>query len=82
MITTLTVKGQVTIPKRIRDTLHLVPGSRMDFELDEQGRVVICKAGIRKEHSAPGPDRFERARGRATVKWKTDDLMKLLRGED
>ena len=26
MATTLTTKGQVTIPKRIRDELHLLPG--------------------------------------------------------
>jgi hypothetical protein len=28
------------------------------------------------------PDRFEAARGKADVKWRTDDLMALLRGED
>jgi antitoxin PrlF len=43
--TTLTAKGQVTIPKKIRDTLGLAPGSAVDFDIDEQGRVVICKAG-------------------------------------
>jgi antitoxin PrlF len=26
-------------------------------------------------------DRFDRARGRATVKWRTDELMALLRGD-
>ena len=27
-------------------------------------------------------DRFEAVRGRADIKWRTDDLMTLLRGED
>jgi hypothetical protein len=27
-------------------------------------------------------DRFEAARGKADVKWRTDELMSLLRGED
>jgi len=27
------------------------------------------------------PDRFEAARGKADVKWRTKDLMALLRGE-
>jgi hypothetical protein len=28
------------------------------------------------------PDRFERMRGRATVPWRTDELMRLLRGDE
>ncbi|MDO4683323.1 MAG: AbrB/MazE/SpoVT family DNA-binding domain-containing protein [Lautropia sp.] len=36
----LTSKGQVTIPKHIRDALGLVPGSQLDFVLNERGDVV------------------------------------------
>ena len=78
MATTITVKGQVTIPKRIRDALGLTPGSRVEFAVDA-GRVIISKAGKRNGAKA---DRFERARGKAEVKWRTDELMALLRGED
>lgn len=81
MSTTLTSKGQVTIPKKIRETLGLEPGSEVDFDVDEQGRIIIRKAGS-PAGRPPGQDRFDRARGRATVKWKTDELMALLRGED
>ena len=79
MSTTLTSKGQVTIPKHIRDALGLGPGSAVDFELDEQGRVVIRPArGPRRRRP---PDRCEAARGKATVAWRTDALMRLLRDD-
>jgi len=39
---TLTSKGQVTIPKEIRERLGLKEGDRLAIELDEQGRVVLC----------------------------------------
>jgi antitoxin PrlF len=37
----LTSKGQVTIPKAIRDQLGLKPGSRLEFYIDEHGRAVM-----------------------------------------
>jgi antitoxin PrlF len=79
MSTTLTSKGQVTIPKPIRDALNLAPGCAVDFAVNRDGDVVIHKAGDRPSRK---PDRFEAARGKADVKWGTDELMALLRGED
>lgn len=38
---TLTSKGQVTIPKEIRDLLGLRKGDRLIFRLDDQGKVVV-----------------------------------------
>lgn len=38
----LSEKGQVTIPKAIRDDLGLVPGSVLDFQAT-QGRIVVSK---------------------------------------
>lgn len=78
---TLTTKGQVTIPKKIRETLGLEPGSKVDFDVDEQGRIVICKTRVKTTKPERMRDRFDRVRGKATVKWKTDELMELLRGE-
>jgi antitoxin PrlF len=82
MATTLTVKGQVTIPKKIRDVLGLVPGSAVEFDVDEQGRIVICKASEKPQRPIVRRDRFDRARGRATIKWRTEELMRLLRGDE
>ncbi len=40
-MTKMTAKGQVTIPKRLRDHLGLQPGSNVDFELADGGCVVL-----------------------------------------
>jgi AbrB family looped-hinge helix DNA binding protein len=79
MSTTLTSKGQVTIPKQIRDALNLVPGCTVDFAVNREGDVVIHRVSAR---SGREPNRFDAARGKADVKWRTDELMALLRGED
>jgi antitoxin PrlF len=78
MATTLTSKGQVTIPKQIRDALNLAPGSAVEFAVNREGEVVIHRVGAKPSRKR---DRFEAARGTADVKWRTDDLMALLRGE-
>ncbi len=79
MATTMTVKGQVTIPKKVRDALRLSPGDSVDFNVNHEGQIVVHKAGARPRGKR---DRFESARGTAQVKWRTDDLMALLRGSD
>lgn len=79
MLTTLTSKGQVTIPKHIRDAMHLEPGSQVEFALNAAREIVIIPAATKTTRKKI--DRFEAARGSATVKWRTDDLMKLLRDD-
>lgn len=78
MSTTLTVKGQVTIPKQIRDSLGLKPGMIVDFSVNPEGEVVIKPATLAKSRK---PDRFEAMRGKADVRWRTNELMNLLRGD-
>ena len=78
MPTTLTSKGQVTIPKQIRDALSMLPGCSVDFAVNTQGDVVIHKVSTRPRQKR---DRFDAARGKADVKWRTDDLMALLRSD-
>ena len=79
MSTNLTSNGQVTIPKHIRDALNLSPGGAVDFAVNTLGQVVLHPATARKTRKTA--DRFEAVRGKATIKWRTDDLMKLLRSE-
>lgn len=41
MESAITVKGQATIPKTIRDRLNLKPGDRVKFFLHPDGTVVL-----------------------------------------
>ena len=77
--TTLTSKGQVTIPKRIRDSLKLEPGCRLIFDMNDDGEVILRKPKYFHEQR---PDRFDRAVGAAEIKWDgtTDEYMELIRG--
>ena len=77
MSVTVTSKGQVTVPKQVRDRLGIKPGSKVDFELAEDGRAFLRKVG---KHTLK-PSRFERMRGTATSGLSTAAIMALIRGE-
>lgn len=47
--TTVTRKGQVTIPKVIRDYLKLDTGSKVEFIIDENGQVKIIPLNVTVE---------------------------------
>ena len=88
MATTLTIKGQVTIPKQIRDALDLQPGCKFNFAINDDGDVLLQKAATGAKNGKRGvaaakqkKDRFEQVRGKADVHWRTQDLMNLMRGE-
>lgn len=83
MANAITVKGQVTIPKRIRDALGLKPGDQVDFVVGDFGDVVLRRVGNEPARPALDPGRFERARGSADYKWpSTHEYMKFIRGDD
>ena len=42
MQATITSKGQVTLPKAIRDRLHLKPGDKIDFMLEDDGCLRVA----------------------------------------
>jgi AbrB family looped-hinge helix DNA binding protein len=45
-IATVTTKGQITIPKEIRDYLKLETGSKVEFVIDESGNVKIVPLNV------------------------------------
>ena len=75
MTTTVTAKGQVTIPKSVRDLLGIVPGSKVDFRRAADGSVVLSRA----DREQP-PSRFAKLRGHAGKGLTTDEIMALTRG--
>lgn len=77
MTTTLTSKGQVTVPKKIRDYLGLRPGSAVGFALGPRGEVIVRPADAAETPQRKG--RFAKARGTLGSGKTTDELMQLLR---
>ena len=77
----VTVKGQVTIPKKVRDYLGIVPGSGVEFEVDASGAVVLRNASRPVKHARAG-SRFAALRGTRKTGMSTDEIMSLLRGYD
>jgi AbrB family looped-hinge helix DNA binding protein len=71
MKTRVSEKGQVTIPKRLRDQLGIRFGDELDFEV-EQGRLVAAKVAER--------DAIDRLYGSLKLPASTDELMEELRG--
>ena len=64
-------KGQVTIPKPLRDRMNIRPGDVLDFR-EEKGRLVVTKAVVK--------DLVEGVYGILKLGRTTDDLMTSLRG--
>ncbi|MGH8110742.1 MAG: AbrB/MazE/SpoVT family DNA-binding domain-containing protein [Rhodanobacteraceae bacterium] len=73
----VTSKGQVTIPREIRDALGIVPSSEVEF-VREKGRVWLRK---RKPGAVRGRARVTRMRGRANRRMNTEEIMRVTRGD-
>lgn len=81
MLSTVTSKGQVTIPKEIRDLLHIRSNDKVDFVLEGE-RVVLVPVktlrDLRGAVSAQGKGDFEleRTRAKAAVARRVREEMK------
>ena len=53
---TVSSKGQIAIPKAVRDTLNLSEGTRLIVEVRGQEIVLSKEPAWRKLHGAGGPD--------------------------
>jgi AbrB family looped-hinge helix DNA binding protein len=70
----MTSKGQVTIPKKIRDYLGLKPGSEVEFVVTNDGQIALGSK------AKPPKGRFDDLVGSAGPGMTTDEVMKLTRG--
>jgi AbrB family looped-hinge helix DNA binding protein len=64
-------RGQVTIPKALRDRLGIVPGTVLDF-FEEQGRLIAKKI--------EAVDAVDQVFGRFGRGRNTDDVIQEIRG--
>jgi len=69
---TVSEKGQVVIPKALRDRLGIRPGQELEF-LDERGKLVVRKVTAQ--------DPTDRAYGVLALKRGVDETLRELRGE-
>jgi|MudIll2142460700_1097286.scaffolds.fasta_scaffold989445_2 AbrB family looped-hinge helix DNA binding protein len=71
-------KGQVTIPKEVREMMGFKPHSEIEF-VTEGDKVYLRKVlGTKSAREKL----VERMRCRATVRMSTDEIMALTRAED
>jgi len=78
MASTVTTKGQVTIPKAVRDRLGLHAGDAVDFRFDSEA----CGVVVTRADGAKPKSRFESIVGSSDIGMTTDQIMTLLRGGD
>ncbi len=69
----VTTKGQVTIPRNIREKLGIMPETEIEFQ-EDNGRFYIVKTTQPKV-----THKFRKLRGIATVKMTTDQILELTR---
>lgn len=82
--TTMTSKGQITIPKHIRDNLGLKPGDVVNFGVSEQGEIVIRPVDetVMRQKREEYRKRLERVTGIVSLGMSVDEYMKMIRGDD
>jgi len=69
----VTSKGQVTIPKNVRESLGISPESEVDF-IGSNGKFYLVKTSQpQKDHH------FSKFRGIASAKMTTEEIMRLTR---
>lgn len=74
----VTSKGQVTIPRYVRQCLGIFPQSEVEFVVE--GNTVVLRTVTEK--NGRGKKLVDAMRGRATVRMTTDEIMALTRGDN
>jgi AbrB family looped-hinge helix DNA binding protein len=68
---TLTSKGQLTLPRQLRDALGLAPGARLQASIDRHGRLVLVP-------SKNEPEDLFRHRPKVNRVMSTDDMDRAI----
>ena len=81
MATRITIRGQVTVPKRVREALRLSSGDGVEFQLNGNGEFVLRKAPVAAAANGRR-GRREPPRAEAQIRRRAEELLALLRGLD
>ena len=81
MATRITFRGQVTVPKQIREALRLEPGDAVEFDVNAAGEVVLRKL-VANATTASDSERQLQPRADAQMQRRAAELLALLRGLD
>jgi AbrB family looped-hinge helix DNA binding protein len=79
----VTSKGQVTIPKHLRQRTGIGPGADVDF-VEKNGEVVVRRTATGRRRGPPADafaDYLDRVTGIVHLGMSSDEFMELLRGE-
>ena len=76
MATKMTVKGQVTIPKLVREAAGIGPGDLVEV-LCEQGTIKVKKCDPKSMYRA----KINTVRGMLDLGMSVDDYMNMVRGD-
>jgi len=82
MATTVTVKGQVTLPKAVREAAGIRPGDRVSVRVRPEGGVIVEAEASVKFEDAYRARLEDMSRRRPIRGVSTEDVMRMTRGDD
>ena len=82
MATKVTVKGQVTLPKSVREAAGIRPGDRVNVRVRPEGGVIIEAEAAMKSEQTYNSRLEDMSRRRPIRALSTEDIMRMTRGED
>ena len=78
MTATVTIKGQVTLPKKVRDVAGIKPGDKVEVRATASGGVYIEKPGTDRSYLK----KLQALANRRLIRGATtDEIMLELRGD-
>ena len=82
LATNVTVKGQVTLPKAVREAANIRPGDRVNVRVRPEGGVIIEAEAAAKSTEAYINGLKDMSRRRPFRGFSTEEIMRMTRGED
>jgi antitoxin PrlF len=82
LATNVTVKGQVTLPKAVREAANIRPGDRVNVRVRPEGGVIIEAEAAVKSAEAYTNELKDMSRRRPFRGFSTEEIMEMTRGDD